>query len=176
MGLKHTLGTVICPEQSAFVADRDNFDNTMVADHELADIRKVFDSLNWDFLKHCMLIMRFPPSFMDWIMASDSSPYYHINGGIEGISGLQANPSKISLYFGGVDSDLKAIILAATSFIVGEFPFRYLDLPLVNARITKDMYQPLLDKIKEKIIHWANRTLSYAGKTLLVNSFIFKEK
>ncbi|XP_074299152.1 uncharacterized protein LOC141630190 [Silene latifolia] len=35
------------------------------------------------------------------------------------------------------------------------------------------MYQPLLDKIKEKIAHWANHSLSYARKTILINSVLF---
>ncbi|XP_074282751.1 uncharacterized protein LOC141607296 [Silene latifolia] len=56
---------------------------------------------------------------------------------------------------------------------MGAFPFRYLGLPLFNARITQDMYQPLLDKIKARIMNWANHCLSYAGKALLVNSVIF---
>ncbi|XP_074305172.1 uncharacterized protein LOC141640184 [Silene latifolia] len=54
------------------------------------------------------------------------------------------------------------LLICFQGFSAGEFPFRYLGLPLFNARITKDIYQPLLDKIKERIMHWANKTLSYA--------------
>ncbi|XP_074297151.1 uncharacterized protein LOC141627837 [Silene latifolia] len=145
----------------------------------------------------CLVQLKYPTMFVDLLMACVTSPYYslQINGGIEGVfpgkrglrlkaiatcldefdlmSGLQANPTKTNLYFGGVKSDIKELILAATGFSAGVFPFRYLGLPLFTARITKDMYQPLLDKIKDKIMHWANRTLSYAGKTLLINSVIF---
>ncbi|XP_074302657.1 uncharacterized protein LOC141634341 [Silene latifolia] len=79
------------------------------------------------------------------------------------LSGLQANPAKTSLYFGGVASDVRSLILAATGFNEGEFPFRYLGLSLFNSRISNAMYQPLMDKIKSKISHWTNKTLSYAG-------------
>ncbi|XP_074282779.1 secreted RxLR effector protein 78-like [Silene latifolia] len=50
------------------------------------DIRKAFDSVNCDFLRNCMLNLKYPPLFVDWIMACVSSPYYslHINGGLKG--------------------------------------------------------------------------------------------
>ncbi|XP_074306090.1 uncharacterized protein LOC141641320 [Silene latifolia] len=72
--LKQVLNSIVGPEQAALVADRDIFDNTMLA-HELVskygrayltprcllkvDIRKAFDSVNWTFLKDCMLILNF---------------------------------------------------------------------------------------------------------------------
>ncbi|XP_074288948.1 uncharacterized protein LOC141614093 [Silene latifolia] len=46
-------------------------------------------------------------------------------------------------------------------------------LPLFNARLANDMYQPLLDKIKAKVTHWTNHCLRYAGKATLINSVIF---
>ncbi|XP_074315189.1 uncharacterized protein LOC141651372 [Silene latifolia] len=252
--LRQVLDTIVGPEQAAFVAERDIFDNSMLA-HELVskygrtyltpmcllkvDIRKAFDSVNWD------------PKFVHWIMACVTSPNYSllINSGVEGffpdkcglrqgdplspylfvicmkilsrllrrlprapnfsyhpkcvqlnlthlvfaddllvftrgdlpsvkavakclelfseISGLHANPAKTDLYFGGVADGIRDLILAEIGFSAGEFPFKYLGLPLFNARITQDMYQPLLDKIKARIMHWANKSLSYAGKTLL---------
>ncbi|XP_074314673.1 uncharacterized protein LOC141649902 [Silene latifolia] len=254
--LKQVLDSIVGPEQAAFVADRDIFDNTMLA-HELVskygrayltprcllkvDIRKAFDSVNWTFLKDCLLYLHFPSTFVDWVIACITSPYYSllINGEVQGFfpgkcglrqgdplspylfvlcmevlsrllrtlpkvknfsyhpkcvqlnlthlifvddllvftrgdlpsvkavsdcldqfslfSGLVANPSKTDLYFGGVAADVKGLILAATGFSEGKFPFRYLGLPLFNARITQDMYQPLLDKLKASIQHWANK-------------------
>ncbi|XP_074301220.1 uncharacterized protein LOC141632581 [Silene latifolia] len=151
--LKATLDSVIGPEQAAFVVDRDIFDNTMVA-HELVskyggayltprcllkvDIRKAFDSVNWEFLRNYDLLV-----FTRGDLPSVAAVASYLET-FNRLSGLQANPSN-------------------TWFSSGDFPFRYLGLPLFNARITKDMYQPLLDKIKDKIMHWANKNLSYAG-------------
>ncbi|XP_074299343.1 uncharacterized protein LOC141630419 [Silene latifolia] len=160
------------------------------------DIRKAFDSVNWGFLKDSMLHLNFPSKFVDWIMACITSPYYLllINGEVQvftrgdlpsiqavahcldqfsKLSGLHANPAKTGLYMGGVADDVRKVILDATGFTMGAFSFRYLGLPLFNTRITQDMYQPLLDKIKSRIMHWANHSLSYAGKALLVNFVIF---
>ncbi|XP_074315716.1 uncharacterized protein LOC141651925 [Silene latifolia] len=183
--LKQVLDSIVGPEQAAFVADRDIFDNIMLA-HELVskygrayltprcllkvDIRKAFDSVNWTFLKDCMLYLHFPSAFVDWIMACITFPYYSllINGVFpwemwaqargdlpsvkavsdcldlfSTLSSLVANPAKTDLYFGGVAADVKTLILAAIGFS------------------------------ESNSMHWANKNLSYAWKTLLVNSVIF---
>ena len=46
------------------------------------------------------------------------------------ISGLEVNPSKSSIYFGGLGDDLRQEIIHATGFAVGSFPFTYLGVPL----------------------------------------------
>ncbi|XP_074315462.1 uncharacterized protein LOC141651661 [Silene latifolia] len=50
------------------------------------DIRKAFDSLNWNFLACSMQLMGFPQLFTDWVMACISSPGYSlkINGDVTG--------------------------------------------------------------------------------------------
>ncbi|XP_074291417.1 uncharacterized protein LOC141618208 [Silene latifolia] len=89
-----------------------------------------------------------------------------------GYSGLIANPMKTCLYFGGVPQHLKQLILQETHFTEGDFPFRYLGLPLHTSRLTNAMYYPLLEKIRARILHWANHYLSYAGKIQLITSVI----
>ena len=46
------------------------------------------------------------------------------------ISGLEVDPSRSSIYFGGVGDDLRQEIIHATGFAVGSFPFKYLGVPL----------------------------------------------
>ncbi|XP_074288877.1 uncharacterized protein LOC141614024 [Silene latifolia] len=90
-----------------------------------------------------------------------------------GYSGLRINPMKSNLYFGGVSLPLKKLILEATGYVEGDLPVRYLGIPLFSSRLTQKMFTPLLDKIKDKLSHWANNMLSYAGKIALINSVIF---
>ncbi|XP_074314392.1 uncharacterized protein LOC141649606 [Silene latifolia] len=154
--LKGVLDHIIGPEQASFISWRDLFDNSMMA-HKLAskysrayltprcflkvDIRKALtleDLLSVLAVAHCL-------------------------SSFDAMSSLRANPAKTSLCFGGVGPDLRKSILLATNFTEGAFPFRYLGLPLFNARIANAMYQPLMDKIKDKIAHWSNHSLSYAG-------------
>ncbi|XP_074297363.1 uncharacterized protein LOC141628076 [Silene latifolia] len=68
-------------------------------------------------------------------------------------SGLRVNPMKTNLNFGGVSSQIKALILFTTRCAEGDFPVRYLGIPLFSARLTQKHFQPMLDKIKSKIPH-----------------------
>ncbi|XP_074314389.1 uncharacterized protein LOC141649602 [Silene latifolia] len=90
-----------------------------------------------------------------------------------GFSGLRVNPMKYNLYFGGVNPTLKQLILQTTGYVEGDLPVRYLGIPLFGARLTQSMFIPMMDKIRSKISHWANKCLSYAGKIALINSVIF---
>lgn len=45
-------------------------------------------------------------------------------------SGLHAIPSKSSIYFGGVQSEIKQLILQKLRYTLGELPFKYLGIPL----------------------------------------------
>ncbi|XP_074298000.1 uncharacterized protein LOC141628800 [Silene latifolia] len=63
-------------------------------------------------------------------------------------SGLTSNTSKTNIYFTGVSSGVKVEILHATGFVEGSFPFKYLGTPLHSSRLTRDLFQPLLAKIK----------------------------
>ncbi|XP_074278346.1 uncharacterized protein LOC141601939 [Silene latifolia] len=77
---------------------------------------------------------------------------------------LCANPLKTCIYFGGVEARVIQEIVHCSGFTQGDLPFRYLGIPFFPARLTEAMFLPLLDKIKEKLMHWANYSLSYAGK------------
>ncbi|XP_074277796.1 uncharacterized protein LOC141601414 [Silene latifolia] len=63
-------------------------------------------------------------------------------------------------------------ILPATGFSDGQFPFRYLGVPLSTSRIYVTMFDSLILKIKHVIQHWSTHFLTYAGRVQLINSVI----
>ncbi|XP_074271535.1 uncharacterized protein LOC141595466 [Silene latifolia] len=89
------------------------------------------------------------------------------------ISGLHANIEKTNIYFGGVSHSIMQEILEATGFSLGDFPFRYLGLPLATSKLKLSMYDSLVTKIQKCIHHWFSHALSYAGRAQLLNSVIF---
>ncbi|XP_074283806.1 uncharacterized protein LOC141608342 [Silene latifolia] len=89
------------------------------------------------------------------------------------LSGLHANIEKTNIYFGGVHPDVKGVMLAATGFSDGQFPFRYLGVPLSTSRVSVTMFDSLILKIKHSIQHWSSHFLTYAGRVQLINSIIF---
>ncbi|XP_074315463.1 uncharacterized protein LOC141651662 [Silene latifolia] len=89
------------------------------------------------------------------------------------LSGLQANPDKTNIYLGGVRDHVKKLILDATGYIEGSFPFRYLGVPLNAGKLNKEMFTDLLANIQQSLHHWSAYKLSYAGKISLINTVIF---
>jgi len=50
---------------------------------------------------------------------------------------------------------------------VGNFPFAYLGLPHKPTSLSKADWQPLLDRINERLTTWKVHTLSRGGKLVL---------
>lgn len=90
------------------------------------------------------------------------------------ISGLEMNPAKSEIFFGGY-ADIKASVLSDLSgFKLGTFPTRYLGLPLKpGRRLSLATLQPLIDKIISKLTSWTVKYLSFAGKIRLIASQIY---
>ncbi|XP_015158439.1 uncharacterized protein [Solanum tuberosum] len=88
-------------------------------------------------------------------------------------SGLQANMNKSSIYFGGAVVQEKLNILQQSGFGCGDFPFKYLCVPLSTKKLTIMQWSPLVNKIIARISSWTAKKLSYAGRIQLVQSVLF---
>ena len=269
--LAPALSSIVDPSQSAFIQHRSMMDNIFLLQELLrnygrkrisprcilnVDLRKAFDSVDWDFVYDMLSALQFPPRFIEWITACISSPTYSVsyNGSLHGffkgqrglrqgdplspylfvicleylsrsLGGLRNNPdfnfhpkcggqkithlafaddlvlfsrgdpisvgllmenlthfgdcsglkismSKSSFHSAGIESADIEEIRRITGFSQGSFPFRYLGIPISDARLTISQYSPLLDKISGYINSWAGANLSYAGRTELVKSVL----
>ncbi|GAV64875.1 hypothetical protein CFOL_v3_08390, partial [Cephalotus follicularis] len=47
---------------------------------------------------------------------------------------------------------------------------KYLGLPLISSRLTKQHCAPLIEKIQARVNRWATKTQSYAGRLQLIKS------
>ncbi|KAL2461381.1 Uncharacterized protein Adt_44801 [Abeliophyllum distichum] len=120
------------------------------------DLRKAYDSVNWDFLRSVMEGLMFPDVFVNWIMQCVTTTAYSIAiiGNLYGffkenkasdreilsrhfsssyvwrnISGLRANALKSSMYMAGINDFDMQQITATISFPLEMKPFRYLGIP-----------------------------------------------
>ncbi|XP_050217893.1 uncharacterized protein LOC126668754 [Mercurialis annua] len=189
------------------------------------DIRKAYDSVQWDCIEEVLLGLRFPNEFIKWIMVCVRSHtlFVMINGKPEGfftgpwgiralktmcddnfsyhsgckilkikhmsfaddlfifckseirsikqiarvlqhfygVSGLQINEQKSCIYFSGVHESVKSCILMEMGFIEGTLPIKYLGVPLISKRLSKEDCNGLIEKITKRISHWTVRHLSY---------------
>lgn len=88
-------------------------------------------------------------------------------------SRLVANMEKSSLFMAGVDEPTKEALLQQTDFSQGQFPMRYLVLPLSPKKWNKIDCKILVDKITSKINTGYSRKLSYAGRLQVLNVIVF---
>ncbi|XP_061350001.1 uncharacterized protein LOC133295218 [Gastrolobium bilobum] len=63
-------------------------------------------------------------------------------------------------------------IQCLTGFPVGQFPFRFLGVPLLASRLNVCHYDPMIARITALIHGWNRKTLSYAGRLDLVRAVI----
>uniref|UniRef100_A0A803PQB5 Reverse transcriptase n=1 Tax=Cannabis sativa TaxID=3483 RepID=A0A803PQB5_CANSA len=83
-------------------------------------------------------------------------------------SGLSKNFAKSQVYFGGVAHPIP--LSQKINLSIGEFPLKYLGIPLRPTKWKLEDYGPILKKMKNKLHSWANKQLSYAGRVQLIHS------
>lgn len=85
-------------------------------------------------------------------------------------SGLRISLEKSTIYMARVPEVEKRSILTNFPLAEGELPVRYLGLPLMTKAMRSQDYNPLLEKIRNKVSSGTCRFLSYAGRLLLIKS------
>ncbi|XP_062104256.1 uncharacterized protein LOC133815430 [Humulus lupulus] len=85
------------------------------------------------------------------------------------VSGLTASLDKSRVYFGGLIELETKDILRDLHFAEGDFPLKYLGVPLRPTKWRAGDCATIIQKIQLKLFHWSNRHLSYAGKAQLIH-------
>jgi hypothetical protein len=88
------------------------------------------------------------------------------------MSGLDANVARSSILFYGIGDANKLSFLQLTGFSEGQFPLKYLGVPLSPYRLLASQYFPLLHKMESFIQSWLGNHLSYAGRIELIRSVL----
>ncbi|XP_021734864.1 uncharacterized protein LOC110701538 [Chenopodium quinoa] len=76
------------------------------------------------------------------------------------------------MYCCNVEQTEKIKLLQNSGFCEGTLPFKYLGVNVGTKKLSRDDCQCLIDKITARIRCWGCRSLSYAGRTQLVNSVL----
>lgn len=77
------------------------------------------------------------------------------------VSGLHPNPEKCAIYFSGVSREEEDEIMKYLRVPRGEFPFKYLDIPLSTKKLSLSQCKQLVDRITTRLNSWTNKLLSY---------------
>ncbi|GJR53871.1 hypothetical protein Tco_1404392 [Tanacetum coccineum] len=82
-------------------------------------------------------------------------------------SGLVPNIPKSTTFFCNVLNHVKLAILNIMPFSEGELPVKYLGVPLISSRLLNKDCKILVEKAKNRIGDWKNKSLSFAGRLQL---------
>ncbi|GJV25614.1 hypothetical protein Tco_1378309 [Tanacetum coccineum] len=88
------------------------------------------------------------------------------------VSGLFPSIPKSTAFFCNVLNHVKAAILNFMPFAEGELPVNYLGVPLISSRLLNKDCKVLVEKARNRIGDWKNKSLSYSGRLQLCKSVI----
>ncbi|XP_047335626.1 uncharacterized protein LOC124939164 [Impatiens glandulifera] len=85
------------------------------------------------------------------------------------ITGLFINEYKSHAFYGGrMKENLKHNIFNIMRIKEGTLPVKYLGVPLSANQLQSSHFRPLIEKVRNSILGWATKNLSYAGRIELV--------
>ncbi|GKD87311.1 hypothetical protein Tco_1358465 [Tanacetum coccineum] len=88
------------------------------------------------------------------------------------VSGIIPSIQKSTAYFCNVVHHVKLAILNIMPFSEGELPIKYLGVPLISSRLLNNDCKILVEKVKNRIGDWKNKSLYFAGRLQLCKSVI----
>jgi hypothetical protein len=55
---------------------------------------------------------------------------------------------------------------------LGQYPFRYLGIPMHHKKISSADWKDIEEKFEKKLSYWKGKLLSYGGRLVLINSVL----
>lgn len=94
----------------------------------------------------------------------------HVLSCFENVSGMKINYTKSELVPIGMTSEEHIPFSNIFGCPVGDFPIKYLGIPLHYDKLRREDVQPLIDKILNRIAGWRGKLLSYKGRLVLIQA------
>lgn len=88
----------------------------------------------------------------------------------EQVSGMRVNYDKSELIPINLEDDELNSLADVFGCPIGNFPIKYLGIPLHYKKLSREDIQPLVDKILKRIAGWRGRLLSYAARITLIKA------
>jgi hypothetical protein len=90
----------------------------------------------------------------------------------ERLSGLKINFHKSELFCYGEEKQMESQYTKLFGCDLGQYPFRYLGIPMHHKKITNANWKIIEEKFEKKLNCWKGKLLSYGGRLVLINSVL----
>jgi hypothetical protein len=90
----------------------------------------------------------------------------------EKLSGLKINFHKSELSCFGETRDRSGEYVQLFGYKEGEFPFRYLGIPMSPKRLSNKDWRVVEERFQKKLSSWKGKLLSSGGRLVLINSVL----
>lgn len=87
-------------------------------------------------------------------------------------SGLAVSLQKSSFFASGLSAEEITAIQCSTGMPCGSLPMRYLGVPLCTKKLSLSNCEPLIQQVKARVSSWSAKSLSFAGRLLLIKTVI----
>ncbi|XP_048496479.1 uncharacterized protein LOC125495720 [Beta vulgaris subsp. vulgaris] len=186
MSLSPILPKIVADNQGAFIQGRNIVNNIMICQYLLKgygrkgcrpnclikmDMRKAYDTIEWNFVREMMTSLKFPQKFIDWGEFVSTYMLMQWFKLFSDASGLCVNKNKTAVYTAGMEEEEVKRILDVSGFVQGQLPFTYLGMHICSSRISNAACNALCDKMISRIKIWSSRHLSYAARVQLSGEY-----
>lgn len=106
----------------------------------------------------------------------DKDSIGHIMSSIDRFSklgGLSPNLLKSSSFFSNCEPNVISWFDGSFGIPRGSLPVKFLGVPLITSKLSINGCMSLIEKITARIHSWASKTLSFAGRALLLKAILF---
>jgi hypothetical protein len=88
----------------------------------------------------------------------------------EQLSGLKIIFHKSKVFCYGGAKEMKGHYTNLFGYGLGQYPFRYLGIPMHHKKISNADWKVIEEKFEKKLNRWKGNLLSYGGRLVLINS------
>eukprot|EP00253_Pinus_taeda_P033272 PITA_33272 len=88
------------------------------------------------------------------------------------VAGIEVRLTKSKIFFFNTDISIQRNLSRILGFQRDSLPSKCLGVPLTNKLLHKDIWEPVLNKLKDKISRWTNRALNLAGRLILTKAIL----
>lgn len=102
----------------------------------------------------------------------EASAYKNIMDGAARASGMEVNLSKSKIFFFNTNIAIQRNIARILGFQWDSLPSKYLGVPLTAKLMHKIIWEPLINKMQDKVRRWTSRALNLAGRLVLTKAIL----